>query len=97
MAFCKPSNHTLATHDASGTAVQVVQLVIAGGLLRNPEALAAPTSHASFRQQNAVLAPVRLTSLSLTLVQLFERSREYRPSSGPHLSDLGRKPTVCPC
>ena len=40
-------------------AMQVVQVVIAGGLLRNAEALAAPTTHASFRQQNAVLAPVR--------------------------------------
>jgi len=39
--------------------LQVVQVVIAGGLLRNAEALAAPTTHASFRQQNAVLAPVR--------------------------------------
>ena len=39
--------------------LQVVQVVIAGGLLRNAEALAAPSTHASFRQQNAVLAPVR--------------------------------------
>ena len=51
----------VCAHGALGTAAQVVQLVIAGGLIRNPEALAAPTSHASFRQQNAVLAPVRLT------------------------------------
>ena len=34
-------------------------MVIAGGLLRGAEALAAPTTHASFRQQNAVMAPVR--------------------------------------
>ena len=34
-------------------------MVVAGGLLRGAEALGAPTTHASFRQQNAVLAPVR--------------------------------------
>jgi len=48
-------------------ATQVVQVVIAGGLLRNAEALAAPTTHASFRQQNAVLAPVRSAEQSWVL------------------------------
>ena len=40
---------------------QVVRLVIAGGLMHRAaaDALAAPTTHASFRAANTVLQPVK--------------------------------------
>lgn len=56
--------------------VQVVRLVVAGGLMHRAavDALAAPTTHASFRAANTVLQPVqcalRPTAYLVTLKML---------------------------
>ena len=47
--------------------VQVVRVIIAGGLLKSTEALAQPTAHNNPRQQAAMLAPIKQVPLSASM------------------------------